>query len=93
MGLLFKPLTMLASVLGGILAGALFARVWRAVTGEDVAPPADSTDHSTRDVILGAVLQGAIFAGVKAAVNRFSAKSLKRFTDQQERGARAVRAG
>jgi Protein of unknown function (DUF4235) len=91
MRLLFKPFTMLASVLGGLLASALFTRIWQAATGESDAPAPDSSEHSTREVLLGAVVQGAIFAGVKAAVHRAGARGVRHVTGQIERGAEEAR--
>lgn len=76
MNLLFKPLSMAASVLGGVLAGAVFKQLWKAVSGDKKAPEATSHEHRTREVLLAAVLQGAIFGGVKAAVDRASAKGI-----------------
>ena len=38
--LVYKPLGLFFSVLGGILAGALFKRLWRAVAHESDAPKA-----------------------------------------------------
>jgi uncharacterized protein DUF4235 len=38
--LLYKPMSMLVSVLGGLLAGALFRRVWKITAREDSAPAA-----------------------------------------------------
>jgi Protein of unknown function (DUF4235) len=38
--LLYKPVSMLVSVLGGILAGAIFKQVWKMVGREDDAPKA-----------------------------------------------------
>ena len=37
---LYKPLGLLVGVLGGVIAGALFKRVWKAVAHEDEAPEA-----------------------------------------------------
>ena len=78
--LLFRPLSMLISVLGGLLAGVLFKRVWRAVTGDDEAPEATSPEHSTKEVLLAALLQGAIFGVVKAGVDRAGAKGFRKAT-------------
>ncbi|OLR92782.1 hypothetical protein BJP25_22020 [Actinokineospora bangkokensis] len=71
---------MLMSVLGGMLAGMLFKRVWRGVSGDEEAPEATSPDHSTREVLLAALLQGAIFGLVKASVDRAGAKGYKKVT-------------
>lgn len=77
---LYKPLSLSTSVLGGLLAGMVFNRVWRAIAKEDEAPEATALDHSTREVLLAAVLQGAVFGLVKAAVDRATARGYQRFT-------------
>ena len=38
--LLYKPVGMLVSVLGGVIAGAIFKRVWKVAAREDDAPEA-----------------------------------------------------
>ncbi|NIH79466.1 DUF4235 domain-containing protein [Amycolatopsis viridis] len=83
MKLLYKPLSLAVSALGGILAGMLFKQAWRAATGEDEAPEATSSDYSTREVITAAVLQGAIFGGVKAAVDRAGARAFAKATGKK----------
>ncbi|NIH88051.1 DUF4235 domain-containing protein [Amycolatopsis granulosa] len=83
MKLLYKPLSLAVSALGGILAGRLFKQAWRAATGEDEAPEATSSDYSTREVITAAVLQGAIFGGVKAAVDRAGARAFTKATGKK----------
>jgi hypothetical protein len=65
---LYKPVSMLVGVLGGVLAGAVFKRVWKLAAGEDEAPKATDAQRGWREVLLAAALQGAIFAVVKAAV-------------------------
>ncbi|GHF05564.1 membrane protein [Amycolatopsis deserti] len=83
MKLLYKPLNLAVSALGGILAGMLFKQAWKAVTGEDNAPEATSGDYSTKEVLTAAVLQGAIFGGVKAAVDRAGAKAFTKATGKK----------
>ncbi|MFY9809494.1 MAG: DUF4235 domain-containing protein [Pseudonocardiaceae bacterium] len=80
MKLLYKPLGLLVSALGGILAGAVFKKVWKAVSGEQEAPEATSAQHSTKEVLIAAMMQGAIFGVVKAAVDRVGAKGFKTIT-------------
>ena len=77
---LYKPLGLLVSVLGGILAGAVFKRVWPALSGEQDAPQATSPEHSTREVLVAAAVHGAVFGVVKAAVDRAGAKGFKTLT-------------
>ncbi|GGS43825.1 membrane protein [Actinokineospora fastidiosa] len=78
--LLYRPLSLLSGVLGGLLAGVLFKRLWKVVSGQEEAPEATSPDHSTKQVLVAAMLQGALFGVVKAAVDRAGAKGYRRLT-------------
>lgn len=78
--LLYKPLSLGVGVVGGLVAGAIFKRVWKAVAGEDEAPHATSRDYGWGEVLAAAALQGAIFAVVKAAVDRGGAEGVRRLT-------------
>lgn len=82
---MYKPLSLTGSVLGGMLAGAVFTRVWRAVADEDEAPEPTALDHSTREVLLAAALHGAVFGLVKAVVDRAAAKGYHRVTGDNPR--------
>jgi len=78
--LMYKPLSIMFSVAGGLIAGAIFKQVWRAVAGEDEAPQATSRDYGWGEVLGAAALQGAIFAVVKAAIDRGGAEGVRRLT-------------
>ncbi|MFG2894835.1 DUF4235 domain-containing protein [Streptomyces sp. NPDC048248] len=78
--LLYKPLSLLFGVLGGVVAGAIFKQLWKLVAGEDDAPDATDEDRRWREVLAAAALQGAIFAAVKAAVGRGGAVGVRRVT-------------
>jgi predicted metal-dependent enzyme (double-stranded beta helix superfamily) len=78
--LLYKPVSILVSVLGGILAGAIFKQVWKLAAGEDEAPKATDRQRGFGEVLLAAALQGAIFALVKAAVDRGTAEGARKLT-------------
>jgi Protein of unknown function (DUF4235) len=80
MKLLYKPFGLVASVLGGIVAGALFKRLWRAVADDREAPSAKDRDRSWREVIAAAAIQGAVFGGVKALIDRAGAIGFARLT-------------
>jgi hypothetical protein len=58
MKLLYKPFGLVMSVLGGVLAGALFRRVWRAMADDRGAPSAKDRDRTWREVIAAATIQG-----------------------------------
>jgi hypothetical protein len=78
--LLYKPVGMLVSVAGGILAGMIFKRVWKLTAHEDEAPKATDAARGWREVLLAATLQGAIFALVKAALDRSAAEGTRKLT-------------
>jgi hypothetical protein len=78
--LLYKPVSILVSVLGGALAGAIFKRIWKIAAQEDEAPKATDARRGWREILLAAALQGAIFAVVKAAVDRGAAEGTRKLT-------------
>ena len=49
---LYKPMGMLVSVLGGVLAGAIFKQLWKVAFSEDDAPRATDADRSWREILL-----------------------------------------
>jgi hypothetical protein len=78
--LLYKPMSMVVSVLSGMLAAAIFKRVWKAAAGEEEAPTATDVRHGWREVLIAAALQGAIFALVRATVDRATAEGTRKLT-------------
>ncbi len=78
--LVYKPFGILASVLGGIVAGALFKQIWKLAAQKTDAPDARDKDASWREVLVSAAVQGAIFGGVKALVDRAGATGFERAT-------------
>lgn len=67
-------------VLGGMLAKAIFKKVWKAASGEEEAPEPTDIRHGVGEVLVAAALQGAIFSLVRAAVNRGAAEGTRRLT-------------
>lgn len=79
--LLYQPLSLAAGVTGGLLAGAVFTRVWKLVDSSDDPPPdPDDLSRSTASILAAAALQGLVFGVVRAAVNRASAKGYRAVT-------------
>lgn len=80
---LYLPLSMAASVAGGLLASAVFGQVWKWVGGADQPPP-DPKDlnQSGRQALAGAALQGLVFGLVRAAVARTGARGYRAVTHQ-----------
>lgn len=73
--LLYKPFGLLLGVLGGVIAGAVFKRVWSAVAHETEAPKATDADRGWHEVVAAAAAQGAVFGGVKALIDRAGASA------------------
>ncbi len=79
---LYKPLSLAASVAGGMLAGAVFTRVWSRVGDGGDAPEAADLKHATREVLVAAAVHGAVFGLVRAAVDRASATGYRKVTGE-----------
>ncbi|WAJ46500.1 DUF4235 domain-containing protein [Mycobacterium sp. Aquia_216] len=80
---LYLPLSTAASVAGGLLAGALFNRLWKRF-GDADQPPPDPKDlsRSTRTALVAAGLQGLLFGVVRGAVDRIGARSYQALTHE-----------
>jgi Protein of unknown function (DUF4235) len=78
--LLYKPFGMLAGVASGLVASAIFKRIWQAVAHEDDTPDAKDKHRSWVEVIPAAAVHGAVFATVKAIVDRATATGYERLT-------------
>ncbi|WP_433336554.1 DUF4235 domain-containing protein [Spirillospora sp. CA-294931] len=77
---IYKLLSLAFSVLGGVLAGAVFKQIWKRVAGQDDAPDADDRDYTWGQVLVAAAAQGAIFGLVKAATQRAGAHGVRKAT-------------
>jgi hypothetical protein len=78
--LAYRLLGLAASVLGGMLASAVFKRVWKITAGEDEAPSATDERRGWPEILVAAALQGAIFAVVQAAIDRGTAEGTRKLT-------------
>jgi predicted metal-dependent enzyme (double-stranded beta helix superfamily) len=80
--LLARPLGVVISVLGGVVASYLFSRVWTLVTNEEHAPEATDRRRGWGEVLSAAALEGAIFGVVKASLDRSGAIGIHRATGE-----------
>lgn len=76
----YKPFGLIFSVLGGIVAGAIFKRVWGVTANEDEAPEATDETKGWGEVVLAAAAEGAVFGGVKALIDRAGATGFAHLT-------------
>jgi hypothetical protein len=67
-------------VLGGVLAGAIFKRLWKLTARQDEAPEAGDAGRGRRKILIAAAVQGAVFGLVKAAVDRSAAEGTRKLT-------------
>jgi hypothetical protein len=78
--LLYKPLGLTMSVLGGLVASAIFRRAWKLVRPEQEPPKPTQAGRSWREVLAAAALRGAIFGLVTAAIDRTGAVGFQHAT-------------
>lgn len=78
---LYKPLGLIISPLGGLLAAKLFAQLWRLLPGtSESAPETRDPSHGWQEIAVAAALQGGVFGGVRAIVDRAGARGFERAT-------------
>ena len=60
--ILYRPVGLLSSVVGGLLAGVIFKQVWqRATPGDKPDPPkALETEYPFKEILLTAAIQGEV---------------------------------
>lgn len=78
--LAYRPFGLIAGIVSGMIAGAIFKQVWRRFSDEDEAPSAMKSEYGLGEIVLAATIQGAIFAAVKALVDRLGADGFKKLT-------------
>ena len=83
---LYKPLSLVSSVIGAMLAGKIFTEIWQRVSPSDREPPEPmDLSRSTREAFAAAALQGLIVGLVRAALARGQAKGFQALTHEDPR--------
>jgi hypothetical protein len=77
---MYKPLALLASLAGGVIAGAVFRQVWYLFTRQEETPKATDRNRRWPEVILASAAEGALFGLVRAIMDRASATGYARVT-------------
>ena len=80
MNLLYKPFGIAFSVLGGMVAGRVFDRVWKTVAKEDDSPDARDRDRALAQIVAAAAVPGALYGTAKALADRAAARSFEKVT-------------
>ncbi len=78
--LAYRPVGLVASIVAGAIASAVFKQIWSRAADEDDAPDAMQSEYGIGQILLAAALQGAIFAAVKALIDRGGARGFQRLT-------------
>lgn len=82
--ILYRPVGIVSSILGGLVASMLFKQIWKRVSaGDDADPPGPlQSEYPFKEIVLAAVLQGAIYSVVKTVIQRQGAKGFERATGE-----------
>jgi len=78
--LMYRLLSMLVSFGGGLLATAIFKKIWKLTPGADEAPESTDASKGWAEVLTAAALHGAIFAVVTASIERLAAVGTRSLT-------------
>lgn len=76
----YRMFSAVVGIGGGMVARALFHRLWHGVTGEDRKPEPTDRAAGWAQIVMAAALEGALFAAVRVAVDRAGALSVARAT-------------
>lgn len=81
---LYRPVGLVSSILGGLVASAIFKQVWkRASPGDKTDPPtALQTEYPFKEILLAAAVQGVIYSLVKTVIDRQGARVFERWTGE-----------
>ncbi|WP_308290494.1 DUF4235 domain-containing protein [Streptomyces marispadix] len=78
--LLYKPFAIVFGLLGGMIASALFSKIWKAVAHEDDAPDASDEERAWKEILPAVALKGAIAGVIKALIHRGGASGVRGLT-------------
>lgn len=82
--ILYRPVGVTSSIVGGLLANLAVKKLWQNVgPGPSPDPPgALETGRPLREIVFAAALQGAVFAVVKVFVDRGGARAFQKWSGE-----------
>ena len=80
MRFLYKPVGLVGGILAGLLANAVFTRLWARLAPRGDVPEATQKSAGWAEVAAAAALQGAVMKGTRALVDRAGATGFEKAT-------------
>jgi len=82
--ILYRPWGLVASVVGGLIAGQIFQQVWKRLDpkSSDDPPTPLQSEYRLPRILIAALVQGAIFSVMRALINRGGARLFERWTGE-----------
>jgi hypothetical protein len=82
--ILYRPLGMVGSILGGLIAGEVVQKLWKHATpGDNADPPKPlESEYRLREILIAAAVQGVVLSVVRALVNRGGARLFEKWTGE-----------
>lgn len=78
--LIYKPVGLVTGAVAGLIAGAAFHHLWRALRHDRDVPRASDEERGWGELLVAAAVQGATFGAVKAALDRAAIQGLRQLT-------------
>jgi len=82
--ILYRPVGLVSSILGGLVASAIFKQIWKRVSpGDKPDPPtALQTEYPFKEILVAAAVQGVVYSLVKTVIDRQGARAFERWTGE-----------
>ena len=77
---LYKPFGLVLGLVAGLLANAVFRKLWTVAAHRDDVPGATQRSAGWGEVAAAAALQGAVMRGTRALVDRAGARGFEKAT-------------
>lgn len=82
--ILYRPFGIVASMVGGLAASAIFKQVYKRVSpGEKKSAPGPlESEYVMRELLVAAAIQGVIYSVIKMTIDRGGARAFQKWTGE-----------